>query len=394
MITRSEKQPIYQQLIDSFRDFAQKSEPGTALPSENAISQRYGVARMTVSRAFNHLVEEGIVYRERGRGTFVSQRKDSPVYYVFPSHETWRKKPTSSTTDVYYGVHQRALELGISIDTLMASPDNLCDNIDKELFMQLPNGSSVIVSGVWFKNIFKLLREKQCRVGYICHQAEDTFCHEHEITHWQIVQVDRTGIMQDVVHHLHKQGCRNIAFLHESSHFLHPYRVGLRNALATKNLERHEELELFCADDIGSSYEYTIQLLEMRKRYPFDAIITGTASQAIGVYQALRDAKISIPDDVCLVSLRDDKNMYGNSLPISAVSYPYAKAGALALEKVIAQSYEPGKQVLSCQFNERASSCRNKIDLTHTVKTDLNNRFSETNGIFFKKRNQQTTEAV
>lgn len=394
MITRSEKQPIYQQLIDNFRDFAQKSEPGTALPSENAISKRYGVARMTVSRAFNHLVEEGIIYRERGRGTFVSKRKDSPVYYVFPSHETWREKPTSSTTDVYYGVHQRALELGITIDTLMASPDNLFNNIDKELFTKLPNGSAIIINGTWFGEIFDILLKKQCRVGYISHQVEDTFCYEHEITHWQIVEIDRTGIMQDVVHHLHKQGCRNIAFLHEFSHFQHPCRIGFRKAMNAARMQIHEELELFCEDDIGSSYLYTMNLLDMRKRYPFDAIIAGTASQAIGVYQALRDAKISVPDDVCLVSLRDDKNMYGNSLPISAVSYPYAEAGSLALEKVIAQSYEPGKQVLSCKLHERSSSCRSKTNLTKVIKSGLNNRFYETNEILSKKHHKQTTEAV
>ena len=394
MITRSGKQPIYQQLIEEFRDFAQKSEPGTALPSENAISKRHGVARMTVSRAFNHLVEEGIVYRERGRGTFVSKRKDSPVYYVFPSHEAWREKPASSLPQIYYGVRQRALELGITIDTLMATPNDLRNNIDEELFSQLPQGSAVIIIGTWFANIFKILLKKQCRVGYICPQLEDTFCYEQELGHWQIVQIDRSGIMLEVVHHLCGQGCQNIVFLHEFSHFQHPCRIGFRNALAIEGLKLREELELFCKDNIKNSYDYTMKLLNMRKRYPFDAIITGTASQAIGIYQALRDAKISIPDDICLVSLRDDKNMYGNSLPISAVSYPYAETGALALEKVIAPIYEPGKQVLSCKFHKRASSCRNKPDLTQIVKTSLSNRFSEKSGKMSQKHHKQTMEAL
>lgn len=393
MIKRSGTQPIYQQLIDEFRNFAQETEPGTALPSENAISQRYGVARMTVSRAFNHLVEEGVIYRERGRGTFVSKRKTSPVYYVFPSNETIRGKTASSLPEIYYGVRQRALELGISIETLIASPSNLRNDIDKKILMQLPYGSAIIINGTWFKDIFEILLKKQCKVGYICHQVEDTFCYEQEFTHWQILEIDRRGIMMEVVHHLSEQGCQKIAFLHEFPHFQHPCRVGFRNALASEGLEYREELELFCKDDIKSSYDYALKLLDMKKHYPFDAIITGTASQAIGVYQVLREAKISIPDDVCLVSLRDDKNMYGNSLPISAVHYPYAEAGYFALEKVITPIYEPGRQVLPCKFHERASSFRNKNGLIQIAKEDFHDNFLDMNEIF-QNNNNPTTEAT
>lgn len=390
---RSKKQPIYQQLIDEFRDFAQKAKPGTAMPSENALSQRYGVARMTVRRAFDHLVKEDIVYREHGRGTFVSQRKDNPVYYVFPSSETLRGKIASSLPEIYYGVRQRALELGISIETLIASPNNLRNNIDKELFMQLPYGAAIIINGTWFKEIFEILLKKQCRVGYICHQVEDTFCYEQEFAHWQTVQINRSDIMQNVVHHLCQQECRSIAFLHKFSHLQHPCRVGFRKAMSVEGLEYREELELFCGDDIKSSYDFTMKLLDMRKRYPFDALIAGTASQATGIYQALRDAKISIPDDICLVSLNDDKNMYGNSLPISAVSYPYAEAGALALEKVIAPVYEPDKQVLSCKFHKRASSCRNKNRLIKIAKEDFHDNFFDTNETF-QKYNNSSMEAT
>lgn len=394
MIMRSGKQPIYQQLIDEFRDLSQKTEPGIALPSENAMCKHYGVARMTVRRALNHLVEEGVIYREHGRGTFVSKRKNDPVYYVFPSNETLRGKSTSSTPEIYYGVRQRALELGIPIETLIASPNNLRNNIDKELFMQLPHGSAIIINGTWFKDIFDILINKQCRVSYICHQVEDTLCHKREIAHWQIVEINRSGIMREVVHHLCQQGRRNIALLHEFSHFLHPCRVGLREAMVDAGLEYREELDLFCPDDIGNSYIYAMQLLDMRKYYPFDALIAGTASQAIGIYQALRDAKINVPDDVCLVSLYDDKNMYSNSLPISAVNYPYAKAGSLALEKVIAPIYEPGKQVLDCKFHERASSGRNKADLIRTAKACFVSNSSEANEILSKKTQQQAMEVL
>jgi GntR family transcriptional regulator len=46
--------------------------PGSALPSERELADRYGVARMTVRGEIDRLVTEGLAYRLQGRGTFVA----------------------------------------------------------------------------------------------------------------------------------------------------------------------------------------------------------------------------------------------------------------------------------------------------------------------------------
>ncbi len=48
-------------------------KPGEAIPSERELSETYDVSRMTARQAITELVNEGIFYREQGRGTFVTR---------------------------------------------------------------------------------------------------------------------------------------------------------------------------------------------------------------------------------------------------------------------------------------------------------------------------------
>jgi GntR family transcriptional regulator len=74
--------PLYLQLVDSLRaDIATKSA-GDRVDSEPRLSRRFGVSRFTVTRAIEILVEEGLISRRQGLGTFVAPAplKRAPSY--------------------------------------------------------------------------------------------------------------------------------------------------------------------------------------------------------------------------------------------------------------------------------------------------------------------------
>lgn len=64
--------PLWLQLKHALRDLATfKLRPGDQIPVEADLCDHYGVSRITVRQAVTALVDEGLLKKQRGRGTFV-----------------------------------------------------------------------------------------------------------------------------------------------------------------------------------------------------------------------------------------------------------------------------------------------------------------------------------
>ncbi|MFI5272899.1 MAG: GntR family transcriptional regulator [Ktedonobacterales bacterium] len=76
-IYRNSPVPRYHQLKEILRERIRSGEwkPGDLIPSERELSEQYGISRMTTRQSITDLVNEGVFYREQGRGTFVTQHK-------------------------------------------------------------------------------------------------------------------------------------------------------------------------------------------------------------------------------------------------------------------------------------------------------------------------------
>lgn len=75
-LTAGEAAPLYEQVKRHMSEAILVGEwaPGAVLPSENALSQMFGVAVGTVRRAMSDLVAEGLLSRRRKTGTVVTGR--------------------------------------------------------------------------------------------------------------------------------------------------------------------------------------------------------------------------------------------------------------------------------------------------------------------------------
>ena len=73
--------------------------PGQMIESETELSNKLNISRMTIRKALDTLGNDGIIYKEKGRGTFISKR---PKYAQFMcgvgfSEEARRRGMTPST---------------------------------------------------------------------------------------------------------------------------------------------------------------------------------------------------------------------------------------------------------------------------------------------------------
>jgi len=69
--------PLYHQLTEELRENIENGDwlPHSLIPSETELCEKYGVSRGTVRQALSQLVQEGLLYRKQGRGTFVAEPK-------------------------------------------------------------------------------------------------------------------------------------------------------------------------------------------------------------------------------------------------------------------------------------------------------------------------------
>lgn len=62
--------PLYVQVREKLREEFVSSEPGTMIPPETVLEQRFSVSRITIRKAIEDLAIEGLLVRRQGRGTF------------------------------------------------------------------------------------------------------------------------------------------------------------------------------------------------------------------------------------------------------------------------------------------------------------------------------------
>ena len=76
-----EEKPLYLQVEERLRANIESGAwgPGEQVPGEQILCKQLGVSRVTLRHALSNLVNEGLMVKEHGRGTFVADKENATV---------------------------------------------------------------------------------------------------------------------------------------------------------------------------------------------------------------------------------------------------------------------------------------------------------------------------
>jgi len=120
--------PAYLQLREQLASAIDRGHlaAGSALPSERGLASSLGLSRMTVRRAFEQLVEAGLVEQRQGSGTYV------------------RGQPLEQVIDRVLGFGDEARYLGFVPGTMMVEAQRLPADDTVAAALGIPVGSQVL----------------------------------------------------------------------------------------------------------------------------------------------------------------------------------------------------------------------------------------------------------
>jgi GntR family transcriptional regulator len=82
-LKREDPRALHEQLSARLRaDFLSADLGGQQIPTEEAICQTYNLSRVTVRRAIQTLVDQGLLIRKQGKGTFVAPPRPRITYEI------------------------------------------------------------------------------------------------------------------------------------------------------------------------------------------------------------------------------------------------------------------------------------------------------------------------
>lgn len=134
-------------------------------------------------------------------------------------------------------------------------------------------------------------------------------------------------------------------------------KEGFLDSIKSHNLDNGMERVYY--GDFNNSYSgYNIIKKLAEENIKFDSILAANQIVAIGILKALKELKLSIPEDVSIISFDKVVNLYSENQNISEVVFPAFDIGVNAAKVLLEQqNINMSKQIyhFSAQFNLRGS---------------------------------------
>jgi LacI family repressor for deo operon, udp, cdd, tsx, nupC, and nupG len=328
------------------------------------------VSSITIRRALRDLTQIGLIYRQNGVGTFVSSRRRTlRVILIFEGFEedSWRIR-SQLFGSLIGSIGQVLWEQGAVFSiTHAASQVALLDvvngiaedrSFDAVLLRTVGDPLPEVVDLLSSRNLPYVVVKK--RVA-----GRRANC----------VALDNRASALLATQHLLELGHRRIGCVvgPSSSSTFRDRAAGYIDALRQAGAEVDPDLlRVGCSQFDDAGHEETIRLLDLPD--PPSAIVAGVDLMTRGIYQAVRERGLRIPDDISIVAFDEMGVAERYDPPLTALAPSEFDVGRRSVELLIdvvdGQVATPTEIVLAPSLIERCSTCRRNDVSLHASHSD------------------------
>jgi len=307
---RKSSEPLYRRVMKALIDEINQGrlKPDDKLPSEAQLVERFGVSRVTVRHALDQLVAKGLIYRHKGKGSFVCGPQSSG-----PAGS--RGEFVGVVVPYVDAPHMSGLLAGLEEDLLGAGYRVVLCNFHNDPIEESRHLEDLIQQGVtgfvWYPSSFAIsakTAERLLKDG-VPFVLIDRYFPDLECDY---VVSDNFGGTYQVVKHLIERGCKRIVYLTENPVYPTPRRDrfrGYQAALEDHGLTFAEKLIL-----VPESDDAHVTIQESLPRLgKIDGAFASNVRIVLALLKAMHALGWKAPDDL-KVSCFDG---YGPAVPVN-----------------------------------------------------------------------------
>lgn len=309
-----------------------KIKTGDKLPSEETLAEQLNLNRWTVNKAICHLVDEGILYRNRGQGTFVTpyKLKNTRTLAVVLYHID---NPFYSK--IVKGIEEKASEKGYHLILCNSLGDEKKEQIYVQNLMDEEKVDGFLLCP-WNLNltspVFDTLGKKNVPVVVFPQAGEKK--NGHNISY--VVTDDEQGAY-NAVKHLTELGHREIGFMTSNNWTNRAVKDrwrGYKTAMKENGTEVSEDYIIETPGiEMEDGWNAAKEKIDTIRK--FTALFCIGDMLAIGLLKKLTGSGISVPEDLSIVGF-DNIDMAGYpDIQLTTVEQPAYLIGQKATEILI-----------------------------------------------------------
>jgi GntR family transcriptional regulator of arabinose operon len=369
--------PLYKQIKQYVLNNIRQSvwQPNDKIPSENELAAKFKVSRITIKNALQELIEEGLIYRIQGKGSFVSMNgmgeppvyrpeqrfSDNKVAYLMP------RLDNRFTANLLHGIENQLAEEGC--DLLFRTTGD-CQETEKQLL------NKMVQAGV---------------KGVIVYPAQGQSYNEEilklTLNEFPVVVVDRylrgvetnyvcsdnIGGAFDATTHCIQLGHRSIGFISthtDGTSSLEDRLAGYEKALSEHGIliDRHlrlidldgKQVNSILREGVGHSASKEQIVMYLERNPGLSAVIAVNSSVGLTFMEAAKQLSIRVPEDISVVFLDDFELSAFSAIPPTYVNQEEYTVGREAVKLLVSVMENPRQKrrkiVVPTRLVVRASS--------------------------------------